>query len=99
MELEVESEQLVPPFCQGIIDELGHRLVFYRDPAAIGLIEQAEDIKQCAFTTPGRADDGMHGPALELERHSAERVHAGIVVAQKTFDAFAAERNFGVHEF
>ena len=45
------------------------------------------------------ADDRVHGAALELQRNAAQRMDARVVLAQKTFDAFAAERNFGVHEF
>ena len=99
MELEDEPEKLIPFFSQGVIDQVRDAFVLDRDRAAVGLIEQTEDVEECAFAAAGRADDCMHGAALQLERHSPQGVHAGILFAEKTFDAFAAERNFGVHEF
>ena len=41
-----------------------------------------------AWTVPAR-----------VERDAAQGVHARFVFAQIAFDAFAAQRNFGVHEF
>lgn len=99
MELENEPKKLVPFFGQGVIGQLRNSLVVDRDPAAIGLVEQPEDIKQSAFSAAGRADDGVDAAALELERHSPQGMDARIVFAEKTFDPFATERNFGVHEF
>ncbi len=84
---------------QGVVVQVRNRLGFDRDPAAVGLIEQTQNVKQRALAAAGRTDDRVHRAALELERHPAQRVHARIVLAQKAFDAFATERNFGVHEF
>ena len=99
MELENEPEKLIPFSGQGIINEMGHGFIFDRDPAAVGMIEQSQDVKQRTLAAAGWADDRVHRAAFELERYSAQRMHARIVLAEKAFDAFAAERNFGLHEF
>src|SRR5204862_5618784 len=99
MELEDESEKLISSFGQGVIDQVRDGFVFDRDPSAVGLIEQSQDIEQSTLAAAGGSDNRVHGAAFELERHSAQRMHARIFLAQKTFDAFATERNFGVHEF
>ena len=81
MELEDESEKLIPFSGQGVIDEVGHRFVFDRDRAAIGVIEQSEDVKQSALAAAGGTDDRVDGAALELERDPAQRMHARILFA------------------
>ena len=90
MELEDEPEKLIPFPIQRLIDEVGHSLIFDRDPTAVGVIEQSEDVEQSAFAATGWADDRVDGPALELERDPAQSMHAGVFLAQETFDAFAA---------
>src|SRR2546423_759849 len=66
MELKDESEQLVSFSRKGVIGEMRDGLVLDRDPATVRLIEQAEDVEQGALATTRRADDRMHGAALEL---------------------------------
>ena len=40
------------------------------------VIEQTKDVKQRAFAAAGRTDDRMDGARFEIERDSAQRVHA-----------------------
>src|ERR1700704_5126411 len=98
MELEDEPEKLVSFPVESLIDEVGDRLVFDRDPAAVGVIEQPEDIEQSALAAARGTDDRVDGAALELERDPAQRMHTRVLLAQKAFDPFAAQRNFGLHD-
>ena len=98
MELKDEPEKLIPFSGESIIHEVGYGFVFDRDPAAVCVIEKSEDVKQSALTAAGRAHDRMDGPALELERDAAQRMDARVLLAQKAFDPFAAQRNFGLHD-
>src|SRR2546423_12425278 len=91
MELKDESKELVSFSGQRVVDEMRDGFVLDRDPTAIRLIEQAEDVKQRALAAAGWADHGMDGPALELQRHAAERVHTIFVFAEIALDPFAAE--------
>jgi len=99
MELEDESQELVSSSSQRVIDKMRDGFVLDCDPAAVRLIEQAEDVKERALPAAGRADDGVDGAALELERHAAERVDAIFVLAEIALDPFATERDFRFHEF
>ena len=99
MELEDESEQLVSFSGQGVISEIGDGFIFDRDPPAVRLIEKTENIKERAFPAAGRSDDGMHGPALELQRHAAQRVDTIFIFSEIALDPFATERDFRLHEF
>jgi hypothetical protein len=98
MELENEPEKLIPFSGEGVINEMRHRFIFNGDPAAVGVIEQSQDVEQSAFAATGRADDRVDRAAFELERDPAQRMHARVLLAQKAFDPFAAQRNFGLHE-
>ena len=99
MELENEAEQLIPFLSQGVISQVGDGLVLDPDRAAVRVIEQPQDVEQSTFAATGWADDRVHRAAFELQRDSTQSMHPRIVFAQKAFDALAAERNLGVHEF
>ena len=99
MELEDEAKQLIPLLRQSVIGEMGNILVLDTDPAAIGLIEQAENVKESAFSAAGRSDDCVDRAALELQRHAAECVDPIFVFTEIALDPFATERDFRVHEF
>ena len=99
MKLKNESQKLIPFLSQSVISQVGDGLILDRDRAAVGMIEQSQDVKQSAFAATGWTDDCVHRAAFELQRDSAQSMHTRIILAQKAFDAFAAERNFGVHEF
>ena len=99
MKLKDEPQELIPFLSQGVISQVGNGLVLDRDPAAVGVIEQSQDVKQRTLAAAGGADDRVHRAAFELQRDSAQSMDTRVILAQKAFDAFAAERNFGVHEF
>ena len=61
------------------------------------MIEQAEDIKQGAFPTAGRADDRVDRARFQRERNPAQRMHAFLLFAEVTLDRFAAQTDFVRH--
>ena len=55
----------------------------------IGMVEQAEDIKQRALAAAGGTDDGVNSSWSNIEGYSAQGVHARFVFAQIAFDVAA----------
>ena len=99
MKLKNESEEFVPLLRQHVVGQMRNLLRFDRDRAAVGVIEQAKDVEERTLAAAGRTDNRVDGATLELQRYATQRVHARILFAEEAFDIFAAERNFGVHEF
>ena len=64
----------------GVIRQVGNGLVLDRDPAAVGVIEQSQDIKQSTLAAAGWTDDRVHRAAFELERDSAQSMHPRIIL-------------------
>src|SRR2546423_9091915 len=67
MELEDESQQLVPLSGERVVLELGDIFVLDTDTAAVRLIEQSKNVKERALPAAGWSDYGVDGAALELE--------------------------------
>jgi hypothetical protein len=61
-----------------------------RDAAGVGEIEQTKNVEQRAFPTARRADNGMDASGLDLQRDTAQRVHAFFFLAEISLDGFAA---------
>ena len=60
-------------------------------------IEQTENIEQRTFATPRRADHGVNASSLDLERHTAQGVHAFLFFAEVAFEPVATQANLCAH--
>ena len=87
MELKNESNELVAFPRQLVIAQMRHGFRFDRDRTAIGMIEQAEDIKQRAFAAARWADHRVHGAGLEIQRNAAQCVDARFIFAEIALNA------------
>ncbi len=76
----------VTPLRQLIVGHMRYRFRFNFDPAVVRVIEQSENIKQSALATAGRTDHGVNAAGFELERNSAQRVHARFLFAEVTLN-------------
>jgi hypothetical protein len=96
VELEDEADFLVAEEGEFVLVEIGDDLAGDFDGAVVGLIEEAEEIEEGAFTAAGRAHDGVDALGVEMERDVVEDLDAIFILAEESVDAFAAEDEVGI---
>jgi hypothetical protein len=99
VKLEDEPKEFIPFPRQRVINEVRNRLIFDRDPAAVRVIEQAQDVEQGALAAAGGADYRVHGASFQLQGDPAQGMNLRVFLSEKALNSFAAERNFGLHGF
>ena len=80
--LEHKAQLLVPQFCQFPAIQTGHRHPIQPVSAAGGLVQASEGVHQGGLARTACAHDGHEFAALDVERHSPDRLHfhlAGLV--------------------
>ena len=63
----------------------------------IGLVEQTKDVKESTFAAAGRTHYRVDRSRSDIQRHSAQRVHARFIFAQIAFYFATTQKNFGGH--
>jgi hypothetical protein len=96
MELEDETDFLVAKKGEFVLVQIGDELPGDFDRAAVGLVEEAQQIEERAFAAAGRAHDGVDALGIEMKRDVVEDVDAVFLLAEKTVKVFAAEDELGI---
>src|ERR687892_652578 len=97
MELKNEADEFVPLLRKLIVAQMGYRFAFDRNSPGVRCIQQTENIEQRTFATPRWADHGVNASSLNLERHTAQGVHAFLFFAEVAFDPVATQANLRAH--
>src|ERR1700730_15012153 len=97
MELEDETDELIPAPRELLIGQLRSKFGPEQDRAGVGVVEQAKYIYERALAASGRAHDRVSGPRRYVQRDAAERVDARFVFAQIALDSFTTQRSTRDH--
>src|SRR6266850_1083194 len=93
--LENKPELLIPNQCQHLFAMLGNIDPLQQILSGAGTIQASEYVHERGFAAPAGAHDGQKFPALNLQTHSTQRVHAcfaQFVVLVNVFDLYDRAR-------
>ena len=91
VKLKNEADEFITLAGKLVIPQMRDRLRFEHDRACVGLIEEAENVKECALATSRRPDHGMDASRFKIERDSTKRMHTGFIFAEVALDSRATQ--------
>src|SRR5438477_11876249 len=97
MKLKDEPNEFIASAGKFIIGQVRNRFSFEHDKTAVRMIKESEDIQERALSASRRTDDGVNSSRCNIERNSAERVHARFIFAQVAFDIATTQSNVWRH--